>query len=178
MTSASAYMPDDDGTRGLTIADPDDDSLLHLAVVGDVYTVLIRTADTGGRYTLIDMTIPAGGGPPPHRHDFDEMFQVLSGRVEVTLRGKTSAATAGQMVNIPANAPHSFHNPTDDAIRLLCLAAPGGLDEYFATFGDELPSRSSPAPELTPEEFADRLRRAAETAPRYRIDMLGAGDQP
>jgi quercetin dioxygenase-like cupin family protein len=175
MAAEATALPDDDGTRELTLADPDDDALTHLAVVGDTYTVLVRSEDTAGRYTLIDMEIPAGGGPPPHRHDFEEMFHVLRGEVEVTLRSTTSRAKVGETVNVPANVPHAFRNPTDGAIRLLCLAAPGGLDEYFASFGDEVPSRTSPAPELSSEERAERMRRAIELAPRYRIETLGAG---
>jgi mannose-6-phosphate isomerase-like protein (cupin superfamily) len=170
-------IPADDGVRGLALAAPDDEGLPHIAVVGDTYTVLISTAQTAGRYCLIDMLIPGGGGPPPHRHDFEEMFHVLSGSVEVTLRGEVSSAAKGQTVNIPANAPHSFRNPTDEPLRLLCLAAPGGLDEYFEGFGDRVASRTSPAPRLSEPELAERMRRAGELAPRYRIDMLGAAPQ-
>ena len=63
-------LPHDDLTRGLAVATPDDPDLLHLAVVGDTYTVLLSGEQTAGRFALIDMLIPAGGGPPPHRHDF------------------------------------------------------------------------------------------------------------
>jgi quercetin dioxygenase-like cupin family protein len=165
-------IPSDDGVRQLAVASPDDPRLQHVAVVGDAYTILISTEQTAGKYCLIDMLIPAGGGPPPHRHDFEEMFHVLDGTVEVTLRGTPTTATTGQTVNIPANAPHSFHNPADTALRLLCLASPGGLDQFFLGFGDLLDSRDSPAPELTAEQLAQRMARAAELAPRYRIDML------
>lgn len=68
-----------DGIRSLTVADPDDPSLRHFAVVGDTYTYLIEGEAAEGRYALIDMLIPAGGDPPPHRHDFEEMFHVLDG---------------------------------------------------------------------------------------------------
>jgi quercetin dioxygenase-like cupin family protein len=165
-------LPSDDRGRRLTVATPDDEGLVHLAVVGDTYTFLIRGEDTAGRYTLIDMLIPAGGGPPSHRHDFEEMFHILAGEVEVTIRGETSKAVAGETVNIPALAPHRFHNPTDDAIRLLCLAAPAGLDSYFAEFGDPLPTRTSPAPELTQEELRERMQKASALAPKYRIEIL------
>jgi len=30
--------------------------------------------DTAGRYSLIDMYVPPAGGPPPHRHAFEESF--------------------------------------------------------------------------------------------------------
>jgi hypothetical protein len=74
-------VPADDPGRVLTHVSPDtDDSLPHLGVVGDTYTILVSGADTAGRYTLIDMHVPPGGGPPPHRHDFEEMFTILDGR--------------------------------------------------------------------------------------------------
>jgi quercetin dioxygenase-like cupin family protein len=72
-----APVPPDDPARTLTHVQPDtDDSLPHLGVVGDTYTILVSGQDTAGRYTLIDMHVPPGGGPPPHRHDFEEMFTV------------------------------------------------------------------------------------------------------
>jgi len=54
--------------------------------------------------------VPAGGGPPPHWHDFEEMFTLLEGELEFIFRGKTSTVRAGSTVNIPANAPHAFKN--------------------------------------------------------------------
>jgi quercetin dioxygenase-like cupin family protein len=77
----------------------------HVAVAGDTYTILVGGAETAGRYCMIDMHVPAGGGPPPHRHDFEEMFTLLEGELEFTFRGKTSNVRAGSTINIPANAP-------------------------------------------------------------------------
>ena len=127
MTGLTA-LPPDDGVRQLPVVDPEDEALTHVAVGGATYTVPVRGEDTGGRDALIDMVIPAGGGPPPHRHDFEEMFHVVEGEVEVTIRSETATAGAGATVNIPGLAPHRFRNPTDRAIRLLCLAAPAGLE--------------------------------------------------
>src|ERR1051325_2638948 len=104
-------IPEDDLTRGLTLARPDTDkSLVHLAVVGDTYTIVVTGRATVGRYTLIDMHVPPGGGPPPHRHDFEESFTILEGEIEATFRGKKSVVRAGATINVPANAPHSFTN--------------------------------------------------------------------
>jgi quercetin dioxygenase-like cupin family protein len=161
-------LPDDDGTRGLAVARPDDPDHLHLAVVGDTYTILLSGEQTAGRFALIDMLIPAGGGPPPHRHDFEECFHVLEGSIEVALRDDPSVRLeTGETVNIPANVPHAFRNHADTAARLLCTAVPAGLDAFFAEFGDRVDSRTSPPPELTDEERHDRLRRAAERAAAY-----------
>src|ERR1700733_6184707 len=97
--STHMTIPPDDGHRALTVADPDNDELRHVVVGGGTYTILIGGEDTNGRYALIDMLIPAGGGPPPHRHEFEEMFHVLEGEVEVTLREETSNAHTGETVN-------------------------------------------------------------------------------
>lgn len=169
-------LPPDDPRRELAVAHPDDPALTHLAVVGDTYTILLTGEQTAGRYALIDMLIPPGGGPPPHRHDFEEMFHVLEGTIEVTLRGATSTARAGDTVNVPANAPHNFTNASDERARLLCLVTPAGLEEYFAEFGDQVPSRTASAPDLTDDERRQRMQRAMQLAPQYRIENL-VGDE-
>src|ERR1700712_4600023 len=112
MGSTSAGLngvPADDPARELSIARPEDPDLLHLAVVGDTYTVLLSGAQTAGRYAMLDMLIPPGGGPPAHRHDFEECFRVLEGSLEVRIRDLPPIRLEeGDSANIPANAPHSF----------------------------------------------------------------------
>jgi hypothetical protein len=66
-------IPADDPERKLTIAWSDNPNVPHIGLVGDTYTILVGGKDTAGRYCLIDMHIPPGGGPPPHRHDFEEI---------------------------------------------------------------------------------------------------------
>ena len=108
-TSQYPPLPADDLSRNLTLARIDDeDSLPHIGLVGDTYTITVTGSQTGGRFCVIDMHILPGGGPPPHRHDFDETFIVLEGEMEATFRGKKTIVKAGDTVNIPANAPHRF----------------------------------------------------------------------
>jgi hypothetical protein len=71
-------IPPDDAKRTLIVAKPDvDQTLRHIGIVGDTYTILLSGKNTAGRFCLIDMHIPPGGGPPPHRHDFEETSVVL-----------------------------------------------------------------------------------------------------
>src|SRR5450432_413767 len=125
-------LPADNLARTLKVARPDtDEALRHLGLVGDTYTILLSGEQTGGRYCLIDMHIPPGGGPPPHRHDFEESFTVLEGEIEATFRDEHSTVRAGQVINIPANAPHQFRNASTQPARLLCLCCPSGQEEFF-----------------------------------------------
>ena len=166
-------IPPDDPSRHLVLARPEEDqSLPHIGIVGDTYTILLSGADTGGRYCLIDMLVAPGGGPGPHRHDFEETFILLEGEIEATFRGETSVVRAGQTAHIPANAPHQFHNASDRAARLLCICGPSGQEEFFAAVGVALPTRTSPAPALDAPAQADFLAKALALAPKYRTELL------
>ncbi len=148
MTTESLTIPPDDPQRNLALARPNQDKTLpHIGLVGDTYTILLTGEDTAGRYCLIDMLVPPGGGPPPHRHDFEEMFTVLEGDIEVTFRDAKSVVRAGETGNIPANAPHEFHNKTERPARLLCLGSPAGQEEFFRAVGVPVASRTAPPPQ-------------------------------
>jgi quercetin dioxygenase-like cupin family protein len=82
LSQAETTIPADDPARKSTLARSEDPNLPHIGLVGDTYTILVAGKDTNGRYSLIDMHIPPGGGPPPHRHDFEEMFTILEGEIE------------------------------------------------------------------------------------------------
>jgi quercetin dioxygenase-like cupin family protein len=171
--SDPGQIPPDDPARQLAAASPDrDEALEHLGVVGDTYTILLSGRDTGGRYTLIDMHVPPGGGPPPHRHDFEEMFSVLDGEIELTFRGVTSTAQAGDTVNIPANAPHVFRNASDRPARLLCLCAPAGQEQFFREVGVPLVHRAQAPPPLDADAQAAFIAKATALAPKYRTELL------
>jgi quercetin dioxygenase-like cupin family protein len=173
LPDAGSPIPPDDLRRELAVASPDEDQALpHVGVVGDTYTILLSGQDTAGRYTLIDMHVPPGGGPPPHRHDFEEMFTVLEGEIELTFRGAKSIARAGQTVNVPANAPHAFRNASDHAARLLCLCSPAGQEEFFMAVGVPLTSRTEPPPDLDEAGRAEFAAKAEALAPRYRTELL------
>jgi quercetin dioxygenase-like cupin family protein len=172
-TAPATSIPDDDPTRELRVANADrDPSLTHLGVVGDTYTILISGADTAGRYTLIDMHVPPGGGPPPHRHDFEEMFTVLDGEIEFTFRGDRTVAAVGDTVNVPANAPHRFRNASDRPARVLCLCSPAGQEAFFAEIGVPVSSRTEAPPPLDAAAQAAFVAKAQELAPRYRTVLL------
>jgi quercetin dioxygenase-like cupin family protein len=172
ITQPVPAIPPDDASRKLALAHPDDPKLRHVAVAGGTYTILVSGEQTGGRYCLIDMLVPPGGGPPPHRHDFEEMFTILEGEIELIFRGETKRASTGSTVNVPANAPHSFKNLSDKPARLLCMCSPAGQDEFFLAVGDVVDSRTAPPPRLSPAERDERIQRAKALAPQFRTQLL------
>ncbi|MEU5513411.1 cupin domain-containing protein [Streptomyces griseoaurantiacus] len=165
-------IPDDDPSRPLTMAHPDDPGTTYVSLVGNTYAMLVTGEQTGGRYCLIGMYVPDGGGPPPHRHDFEEMFTVLEGEIEFTFRGEKHVALAGTTINVPANAPHHFRNASGAPVRMLCMCTPAGQDEYFLRIGDVIDGKDAPAPELSAKDLAERRRLAAELASTYRTEFL------
>jgi quercetin dioxygenase-like cupin family protein len=166
-------VPPDDLQRKLAIARPNEDEKLpHIALVGDTYTVLLSGDDTDGRYCLIDMFIPPGGGPGPHRHDFEESFTILEGEIETTFRGKKLVVRSGETVNIPANAPHSFTNASKEAARLLCICAPAGQEEFFTRIGAAVATRTTPPPKLDERAQTEFIKKAQQLAPKYRTELL------
>jgi quercetin dioxygenase-like cupin family protein len=170
--SARASIPDDDPVRNLVIASADDPNAAHIGLVGDTYTTLLTGKDTAGRFCLIDMHIPPGGGPPPHRHDFEETFIVLEGEIEAMFRGAKTVVRAGQTVHIPANAPHQFRNASDVPARLLCICSPAGADEFFAEAGVRVATRTTPPPKLEPAAQAEFIAKVVALAPKYRTELL------
>jgi quercetin dioxygenase-like cupin family protein len=163
----------DDLKRTLSLAQSDSDrNMEHIGLVGDTYTVTVSGEDTAGRFCVIDMHIPPGGGPPPHRHDFEETFIVLEGEIEATFRGKKSVVRAGDTVNIPANAPHRFHNTSSNATRMLCICSPAGQEKFFKEVGVKVATRTTAPPKLSPQEQEAFVKKAMALAPQYRTELL------
>lgn len=165
-------IPEDDLDRSLTIADPDGPGMRHVSVAGGVYTILLSGSETNGRYCLIEMLVPDGGGPPAHRHDFEEMFSLLEGELEFTFRGQSRTVQAGSTVNVPANAPHSFKNTSGKTARMLCMCTPAGQEDFFAAAGFPLASRRSQPPKPSREELEEKRKLVSALLPRYRTVLL------
>ncbi|HYO84138.1 MAG TPA: cupin domain-containing protein [Bryobacteraceae bacterium] len=168
----AAPIPADDVRRFVTVAGTADTQPVHIGVSGDTYTILLTGVHTAGRFCLIDMHVPPGGGPPPHRHNFEETFTVLEGELEATCRGDKVVVRAGETVNIPANAPHQFRNSSAQPVRMLCICAPAGLEEFFLEIGVPVPTRTAPPPELDAVARAAFKKKAEALAPKYATEFL------
>jgi quercetin dioxygenase-like cupin family protein len=172
-TQLALAIPPDDQLRTLTTVQSETDrNPPHIGVVGDTYTILLTGKETAGRFCLIDMYVPPGGGPPPHRHDFEETFTLLEGELDVVFRGAKQIVRAGDTINVPANAPHQFHNSSSRPVRMLCICSPAGQEEFFLEVGIPVATRTTPPPKLDEAAQVGLKAKAAALAPKYRTELL------
>ena len=165
-------LPADDLSRSLALTPVDSPAAQHIGLVGDTYTITVAGKDTDNRFCVIDMHVPAGGGPGPHRHDFEETFILLEGELQVTFRGQKSIARAGDTVNIPSNAPHQFHNSGSRAVRMICICSPAGNDRFFQEIGVPVATRTTAPPRLDGKQMAEFLEKVRAIAPKYHTELL------
>lgn len=78
-----------------------------LNVVGTQVTVLASN-DATQSYGITLQQGDEGTGPPPHSHDWDEAFFVLSGAVRFLCAGEVHECTPGTLVHIPRGTVHGF----------------------------------------------------------------------
>jgi mannose-6-phosphate isomerase-like protein (cupin superfamily) len=163
----------DDLRRRLALARPNEDqNLPPIGLLGNTYTILLSGHETAGHYCLIGMHVPPGGGPFPHRHDFEESFVIIEGEIEATFRGEKSIVRTGETIPIPANAPHQFRNALQKPARLLCIGSPAGPEQFFLQLGVFVATRTTPPSKLDAAAQAAFRKKAEELAPKYRTEFL------
>jgi mannose-6-phosphate isomerase-like protein (cupin superfamily) len=109
---------------------------------GEYFLIRIPSSATNGEYSVTEIVSSPGDSTPVHVHEKeDEHFLVVEGTARVLYGDKTFDAAAGTMVSLGRGVPHAWGNPTEDPIRLLAIATPGGCEEalrLIATSGDRL----------------------------------------
>ena len=69
--------------------------------------------------SLIFGNWPPDTGPDTHRHSKGSAICVIEGRGVFTVNGEEMFAEAGDVVIVPANAWHTFHNVGDGPLRTI-----------------------------------------------------------
>jgi quercetin dioxygenase-like cupin family protein len=137
-------------------------------VVGDHYTIKASGADTGGAFALIEVLVPPQSGPPPHVHSReDEAFYVLEGEFEVHVGGQRLTAGPGSWVTLAKGSPHHFKNIGPTPAKMLILATPAGLDQFFLEAGREATDSSPESGAVRPED----TKKLLAVAPKYGIEI-------
>lgn len=102
-----------------------------LNVLGAGVRFLCEAEATGGAFSVMDNDLPYGAGPPPHRHDWDEAYYIMSGTVDFTLDGKSVRAGAGSFVYAPGGTLHGFQGASREPARMLVIDAPAHSAAFF-----------------------------------------------
>ena len=134
-----------------------------LNVLGVEVLVKLADADTLGAVAIFHEIVPPMGGPPLHRHSYeDEWFYVLNGEVTSEIDGKRRVLYAGCSAFAPRGTAHTLQNFDHSPAEILVMATPGRLNLFF----EELASLNAgrPTPDMTETE---RLMND------YGIELLG-----
>jgi len=97
-------------------------------------TLKVGANDTEGVTSIFESVRPAGdpGGPPVHRHAFDEAFYVLEGEYVFRVGDQTVAASEGSFLYMPAGTVHALRHAGEGVGRMLTICHPGGIEEILA----------------------------------------------
>src|SRR5512143_456343 len=81
--------------------------------VGDKIT---RRILVGEKEMIVFWKMKAGARAALHRHPHEQVFWMLSGRMEFTLDGDTRTCVAGDLAVIPGDTPHEAYFPEDTEV--------------------------------------------------------------
>jgi mannose-6-phosphate isomerase-like protein (cupin superfamily) len=128
--------------------------------------MLCEADETGGAWSLFEEEVPAGMGPPPHRHDWDEAYYILEGEIEFMIDGSRVKSTKGDFNYLPRNTVHGFKGASPSPARVLIFAAPAHGSEFFEEVSAEV--RAVP----------DDLKKIPEIGRRHGIEFMAGGQTP
>ena len=104
-------------------------------VLGETLAPML-TNDMGSAIEIFDTSGPAGGGPPTHRHAWEEVYVVTKGVLDVTVDGATTRLGAGGFAHVPANTPHSYYTVED--AEFLTIVTKGNASKFFRQVSSEV----------------------------------------
>lgn len=119
-----------------------------LNVLGVNVTVLASNVQTQG-YEITLQSGDEGVGPPPHQHDWDESFFVISGSVELSIEGKASVHGPGTLVHLPAGTVHGYRFGAGGGNMFEITGEGGNATRMFARVSREVPPGPPDIPALT-----------------------------
>lgn len=108
-----------------------------LNVVGEKLTILASNDQTNS-YEIFLQKGSADSGPPPHHHDWDESFYVLSGEIEFGVDEQTVVGTAGALVHVPRGTTHWFRFGKNGGEMLSMTSGPGA-SKFFTEVDRRIP---------------------------------------
>lgn len=116
-------------------------------VLGETLAPML-TNDMGSAVEIFDTKGPTGGGPPMHRHAWEEIYVVTKGVLDVTVDGKMTRLGPGGFAHVPANTPHKYYTVED--AEFLTIVTRGNASKFFRQVSSEV--------SMTPPDIAGIVR--------------------
>jgi len=92
----------------------------------------LTSQQTGGGYYLFEAMFEPESGNRLHVHSYeDEVVYVLEGAIQIRLGDGKLEAREGGVAHLPRGIPHALYNPLKTPLRILALAIPGGMEQFF-----------------------------------------------
>ncbi|MCM0080292.1 cupin domain-containing protein [Geomonas sp. Red32] len=73
--------------------------------------------------TITAFSFDAGEGLSEHTAPYDAFVQILDGEAEITIEGKAQTVSAGEIIIMPANKPHSLRGVKKFKMLLVMIRA-------------------------------------------------------
>ncbi len=140
MSQAQAFM-----TSGAELPQP-------LNVLGERITVLLDSGRSGG-LELFRQQGNAGQGPPPHAHEWDETFYIVTGEVEIGAGDAYRRLGPGAVAHVPAGVTHWFRFVTDG--EMISVTSREGASRLFAALDGAIKAGASDKQSLVPVILAN-----------------------
>lgn len=104
---------------------------------GERITFLRTSAETGGALAEFELELsPTAHLPAAHIHlRQEESFEVLSGHILLQCHGEETLRGPGEVVKVPAGAPHAWAPSGGEGARVRIAFTPGAaIEEFFDEF--------------------------------------------
>lgn len=87
----------------------------------DTVIQVLISPEEGPHFAMRRFSMKPGGGMPRHTNAVEHEQYVLQGHARITISDETYEVQPGDVVFIPAGAPHSYQNIGEDDFVFLCL---------------------------------------------------------
>lgn len=85
--------------------------------------ILDGVTHSGDHLEVHETTLAPGSSPhPPHRHEHEELFLMMKGKLAVTIEGKTAVLEPGAAAFVQSGELHGVHNPGNDDAQYFVVA--------------------------------------------------------
>ena len=122
----------------------------NLFVLGETLRPLLTNA-MGSSLEIFDTSGPAGAGPAPHCHAWEEVYVMLDGELEVTVDGEHHVLKPGGVAHVPGGVTHSYRNLTE--AHFFTIVTRGKASQFFNQVSNEV--------EMSPPDVPGVVRVAA-----------------